>query len=228
MADDWLTAGEPEADDDWLTDGVAAESKDAPSAEAEAAAGGGGDDDEDWLASSVEYTAAEVLYGSPCGFAVPLGHTYWCEQSQRLISEQVRSETPVYFESIQRSRSNDLFAQCTTKEIDSFLSPDCNQIYVVEQAEMFENKCAAAARCSAAARAPVRMVPLRNGAVHSVRRAQVSEQLRVPAMSMHVDHYERGENRACPRAVSVCFMYCAAIAVPVDQLDSAASHLAPP
>ena len=93
MADDWLTAGEPEADDDWLTEGVAPKSgKEPPSAgepETGAAGGGGDGDDEDWLASSVEYTAAEVLYGSPCGFAVPLGHTYWCDQSQRLISEQV-------------------------------------------------------------------------------------------------------------------------------------------
>ena len=97
MADDWLTAGEPEADDDWLTDGVAPKSgKEPPSAEPETGAGGGGGDgdDEDWLASSVEYTAAEVLYGSPCGFAVPLGHTYWCDQSQRLISEQVRPRDP--------------------------------------------------------------------------------------------------------------------------------------
>ncbi len=95
MADDWLTAGEPEADDDWLTDGVAAESKDAPSAQevTGGGGGGGGGEEDDWLASSVEYNAAEVLYGSPCGFAVPLGYTYWCEQSQRLISEQVRPET---------------------------------------------------------------------------------------------------------------------------------------
>lgn len=47
-------------------------------------------DEDDWLASAVEYTTAEVLYGSPCGFAVPLGKTYWCEPIQRLISEQVR------------------------------------------------------------------------------------------------------------------------------------------
>ena len=41
-------------------------------------------------------------------------------------------------------------AQCTAKEIDSFLSPDCNQIYGVEQAEMFENKCGS--RCLACVR----------------------------------------------------------------------------
>ena len=31
--------------------------------------------------------------------------------------------------------------QCTTKELDSFLSPDCHHIYDVAQAEMFQNKC---------------------------------------------------------------------------------------
>lgn len=124
MGDDWLTAGDDEPEpariaaagaDDWLSAGADME----PTA---GTAEGGGKSDDDWLASdSVEFKTAEVLYGSPCGFAVPLGHTYWCEQSRRLISEQ-----------------------CTAKEIDSFLSPDCNQIYGVEQAEMFENKCAAA------------------------------------------------------------------------------------
>jgi len=73
---------------------------------------------EDWLATtSVEFTSAEVLYGSPCGLAVGLDRLYWCEDTRRVIS-----------------------SQCTLKEIDTFLNNDCNQIYGVEQAELFQNK----------------------------------------------------------------------------------------
>jgi len=106
MADDWLTDGADEGgggggggDDDWLTAGAD-----------EDEAGG------DWLQEK-GYRSARVRYGSPCGAAVPLGRTYWCEQSQRLISER-----------------------CTVTEIDSFLSPDCHKIYDLEEAQMWENK----------------------------------------------------------------------------------------
>jgi len=49
--------------------------------------------------------------------AVGLDRLYWCEDTRRVIS-----------------------SQCTLKEIDTFLNNDCNQIYGVEQAELFQNK----------------------------------------------------------------------------------------
>ena len=82
-----------------------------------------------------------MLYGSPCGYAVALDKMYWCEESKRLISEQVS------WGALISASLNLIFLgpiQCTIKEIDSFMSvPDCNQIYKIEQAEMFENKCVA-------------------------------------------------------------------------------------
>jgi hypothetical protein len=104
---DWLTEGADDGSGDWLTEGA----DDVTPAEANQG------DEFDWLAAKVEFSAVRVLYGCPCGRAVPLPETYWCEDSRMVISEA-----------------------STTKEIDSFLSPDCNQIYGVEQAEMFENK----------------------------------------------------------------------------------------
>jgi hypothetical protein len=56
-----------------------------------------------------------VLYGSPCGLALPLEELYWCPDTCRLISPQ-----------------------CTTSLVHSYLSWDCNQVYSPEMAEMFD------------------------------------------------------------------------------------------
>lgn len=49
------------------------------------------DDDRAATLPQLKFTGAKVLYGSPCGLAVPLEETYWCEDSQLVIGEQVRS-----------------------------------------------------------------------------------------------------------------------------------------
>ena len=48
--------------------------------------------DHDWPLlplAQLKFTGAKILYGSPCGLAVPLEETYWCEDSQMIIGEQV-------------------------------------------------------------------------------------------------------------------------------------------
>lgn len=84
------------------------------------------------------FTDAKVLYGSPCGHAVPLEDAYWCEDSQLIIGEQVRQQLNCV--PIRIVPNCEFMRQCTTKELDSFLSPDCHHIYDLQQAEMFQNK----------------------------------------------------------------------------------------
>ena len=81
--DDWLTDGDishkPTAaadDDDWLHEPTAAA------------------DDDGWLQAASEEpqlcTTVAVLYGSPCGRAVPLEEMYWCKDTSMIISEEVK------------------------------------------------------------------------------------------------------------------------------------------
>eukprot|EP01052_Picozoa_sp_SAG31_P019251 SAG31_NODE_1396_length_8511_cov_1.939491_10_plen_154_part_00 len=88
--------------------------------------------------SQLAFKGAKVLYGSPCGHAVPLEDAYWCEDSQLIIGEQVRQHLNCVLMLVFPNCESTW--QCTSKELDSFLSPDCHHIYDLQQAEMFQNK----------------------------------------------------------------------------------------